>query len=419
MTQEKTELIKFVDRESNREFAKDIYLNTDLRELRMMLQAEIGCPFNFEMGAQTIPVGDEFQRSVGDIMEKQIINLRIQTNQVKEHVKEHVKPVDNSDKENLCNQVLLTKNKPEPKEEQNIEQSFQSQQQAESSEAEHKHSFHPIQTTNECKTIPSFVEYQLSKDEEDDIMTWMNKKKPVNKILEFMEATEDRSKEFAVRAFIAKLLSPPKQPPENSKRLFIKTAEKTLPLYHYKADIIETRSYYTFLVIGETGTGKTTLLDAFVNHLTGMNFVDQWRWKLADENHMKVKRPGESQTSEIIRYVINDVRNEFNIIIIDSPGFGDTKGYEQDDIITNQFENYFKELNEIDYVLLTVKSSETRLKPVTKYVYDRIQQIFGKDSKSRFLLMCTFADDRIPVVLHTMDDLIYYKKFFTFNNFTS
>jgi polynucleotide 5'-kinase involved in rRNA processing len=40
--------------------------------------------------------------------------------------------------------------------------------------------------------------------------------------------------------------------------------------------------YYTLLVIGETGSGKTTLLDAFVNKLTGIDYTDQWRWKLVN-----------------------------------------------------------------------------------------------------------------------------------------
>jgi ABC-type phosphonate transport system ATPase subunit len=49
-------------------------------------------------------------------------------------------------------------------------------------------------------------------------------------------------------------------------------------------------------VVGETGSGKTTLLDAFVNKLTGMEFSDNWRWKLVDEDHLKDVPSGKSQT---------------------------------------------------------------------------------------------------------------------------
>lgn len=84
-------------------------------------------------------------------------------------------------------------------------------------------------------------------------------------------------------------------------------------------------------MIGETGSGKTTLLDAFVNYLNGMSFEDNWRWKLVDESHLNIVAEGISKTSKITEYYINDHRNQFNIKIIDTPGFGDTKGLKTDD----------------------------------------------------------------------------------------
>ena len=82
----------------------------------------------------------------------------------------------------------------------------------------------------------------------------------------------------------------------------------------------------------------------------------------------------------------------FNIKIIDTPGFGDTKGVSKDNETVKQFEKLFKDISEIDYILVTVKSSETRWTPGTRYVYDRVQEVFGKDAVDRFVLMCTFAD---------------------------
>lgn len=57
------------------------------------------------------------------------------------------------------------------------------------------------------------------------------------------------------------------------------------------------RRYYTLLIIGETGSGKTTLLDAFVNKLTGMDYIDNWRWKLVDQDHLHHLGGGISKTS--------------------------------------------------------------------------------------------------------------------------
>ena len=46
--------------------------------------------------------------------------------------------------------------------------------------------------------------------------------------------------------------------------------------------------------MGETGSGKNTLLDAFVNYLADMNYDDPWRYKLVDENNIKDVPLGES-----------------------------------------------------------------------------------------------------------------------------
>ena len=72
-----------------------------------------------------------------------------------------------------------------------------------------------------------------------------------------------------------------------------------LPLFEYKGIYDHLKKYYTLLIIGETGSGKTTLLDAFVNKLTGMEFIDNWRWKLVNEDHLNHLSHGTSKTSEI------------------------------------------------------------------------------------------------------------------------
>lgn len=87
-----------------------------------------------------------------------------------------------------------------------------------------------------------------------------------------------------------------------------------------------------------------------------------------------------------------------------------------DDRITEMFQDFFSEIESIDYILLTVKSSETRLLHGSKYVYDRIQQLFGVDAKDRFILMCTFGDDKIPECIATIGNTFSYEKYFTFNN---
>ena len=49
------------------------------------------------------------------------------------------------------------------------------------------------------------------------------------------------------------------------------------------------------------------------------------------------------------------------INIIDTPGFGDTRGQVWDDKITQMFEGLLHELDTLDYLMLTVKAADNRL----------------------------------------------------------
>ena len=107
--------------------------------------------------------------------------------------------------------------------------------------------------------------------------------------------------------------------------------------------------------MGWTGEGKTTLLDAFVNYLIGIEHEDGFRYKLTNENINNLK------TEEINTYFINisrdneDKKKEIFIRKIDTPGFGDIK---KDDNI-KKYKSLFKEIAELDYIVVTNKSSNT------------------------------------------------------------
>ncbi len=94
--------------------------------------------------------------------------------------------------------------------------------------------------------------------------------------------------------------------------------------------------------------------------LTGMEYIDNWRWQLVDERAIAEKNKnviGASKTASITTYYINDCLNKFNMRIIDTPGFGDTSGIKVDDQITEKFSELFTQLPEIDYIILTIKAS--------------------------------------------------------------
>lgn len=261
---------------------------------------------------------------------------------------------------------------------------------------------------------------ELSGSEKDGIIALLNEGYGVDKILQFSGVSQGTIKADAIESFVSNLLRPPKPPPQRRKRLSVKTNGESLPVYHYKSREQFGAKYTTFLVLGETGTGKTTLLDAFANCLEDMQFTDNWRWKMVDEDSMKDKHTSKSQTSDITYYYITDKRqteNPCNIKIIDTPGFADTEGITADEKTIKKFEELFKtEISELDYILLVVKAGETRWTHQARYVYDRVQELFHKAAADRFILMCTFADGGPPQVISTLKPHVAFEKFFTFNN---
>ena len=251
------------------------------------------------------------------------------------------------------------------------------------------------------------------------IKSLLEKDLTLDDILFTLRFTKGSNEENLVKSYLNELAGELKPIPNNLTELFVKIEGDKLPCYQYPEKEIRGKKYYTLLVMGETGSGKTTLLDAFVNYLAGMKYEDKWRYKLVNENHMKDKHTKESQTTEITNYYVNYERNEgeeINIRIIDTPGLGDTKGVLQDNKIIKKFEKLFQEIGELDYILITVKSSTTRMTASNKYIYDRILEIFGKDAKERFVLMCTFADGATPSAVNVLKDAIYFKEYFCFNN---
>ena len=87
---------------------------------------------------------------------------------------------------------------------------------------------------------------------------------------------------------------------------------------------------------------KTTLLNSFVNALLGVEMNDNFRFTIISENFNKSQ--AFSQTTEVKYYNIRSIGNYPSVKIIDTPGYGDTRGIERDKEITDQIKIF------IDYI---------------------------------------------------------------------
>ena len=161
------------------------------------------------------------------------------------------------------------------------------------------------------------------------------------------------------------------------------------------------------MVVGATGAGKSTLINGLANYIMGVDWKDDFRFKLIVDAYEAGKSQVKSQTRWITAYTIHQQEGSplpYTLTIVDTPGFGDTDGLERDMEITRQVKEFFSirgsnGLDHIDGIGFVTQSSLARLTPTQQYVYDSILSIFGKDIAKNIFLMVTFADGQKPPVV--------------------
>lgn len=180
---------------------------------------------------------------------------------------------------------------------------------------------------------------------------------------------------------------------------------------------------YVVLLVGATGAGKTTLVNGIANYIFGVQWDDDFRFKLITDEGSGSQ--AQSKTQYITAYTIhrqNDSPFPHTLTVVDTPGFGDTTGLEHDKRFVAQIKHFVsisggKGIAHIHGIGFIAQASLARLTPTQRYIFDSILAIFGKDIESNILLMTTFADGKKPPALDAVKAAkIEYCKFFKFNN---
>ncbi|XP_072900478.1 uncharacterized protein [Hemitrygon akajei] len=162
----------------------------------------------------------------------------------------------------------------------------------------------------------------------------------------------------------------------------------------------------TIMVLGATGSGKTTLINGMINYILGVEWGDNFRYMLTQEETGRSQ--AESQTSTITAYKLHHQVGfiiDYSLTIIDTPGFGDTRGISRDKEITDNIQEFFTSpqgVDQIDAICFVTQASLFRLTPTQKYVFDSILSIFGKDIAENIQILVTFADGKGPPVLEAL-----------------
>ncbi|EFX70717.1 hypothetical protein DAPPUDRAFT_202129 [Daphnia pulex] len=166
------------------------------------------------------------------------------------------------------------------------------------------------------------------------------------------------------------------------------------------------RNHKVIILMGATGCGKSTLINGMVNYILGVKWNDPFRFKCVREDETTAKNQAISQTSTVTAYTLrhhDGMAVPYSITIIDTPGYGDTRGVQRDKEITRKIHQFLTQqetrVDEIHAACFVAASGNSRLTATQSYIIDSVLSIFGKDVKENIRLLVTFADNAHPPVV--------------------
>jgi GTP-binding protein EngB required for normal cell division len=172
------------------------------------------------------------------------------------------------------------------------------------------------------------------------------------------------------------------------------------------------------LLLGETGVGKSTFINAFVNYLafdsfeqarsneptvlitasflitTGDDF-EEHIIKIVDfdnSNNEDFDHPGQSVTQQCRSYVF-PLRHSSGrkLRIIDTPGFGDTRGIDQDDLNIEHILQYINNLTHLNAICFLLKPNASRLNMFFQTCFLQLFSLLGSNAQQNIIFCFTNA----------------------------
>ncbi|XP_039541141.1 uncharacterized protein LOC120488458 [Pimephales promelas] len=157
----------------------------------------------------------------------------------------------------------------------------------------------------------------------------------------------------------------------------------------------KTKPHKTILMVGETGTGKTKLINNMINYMLDVQREDKVWFEITDDDQTSVH----SQTSIITVYGFYIQESKTDLTIIDTPGYGDTRGVEKDKEIAKSLLVLSKCdecIQTLDAVCLVIKATQNRLSDRQRYIFDAVQSLFGSNIDENIVLLFTHSRGSVP-----------------------
>jgi GTP-binding protein EngB required for normal cell division len=171
-------------------------------------------------------------------------------------------------------------------------------------------------------------------------------------------------------------------------------------------------SVSNILLLGESGVGKSTFINAIVNYLTfdtlqqahskqpkvvmpvsflmtvGDNFQEKIVRLGGEDPNEDHEHPGQSVTQYCRSYVFT-IGTRTKIRLIDTPGMGDTRGLDQDDRNMQHILSYINNLSHLNAICILLKPNESRLNIVLRSYFNRLLGFLGENVRHNIVFCFT------------------------------
>ncbi len=159
------------------------------------------------------------------------------------------------------------------------------------------------------------------------------------------------------------------------------------------------QSSFKMVMIGETGSGKTSFLQLLLNYGKQFGKEDYILDQVSSFVKSDVARPNqqvwESDTTESNKYTAK--YGDFSLEIIDTPGFGDTRGDDQKKKNTANIIAILKKELYINCVCLIINGTQVRLTIAMKDVITQIVSILPPSVLRNIIVVYTFSRDKFSL----------------------
>ncbi|KAJ3655980.1 hypothetical protein Zmor_015087 [Zophobas morio] len=169
------------------------------------------------------------------------------------------------------------------------------------------------------------------------------------------------------------------------------------------------RSDINLLLLGETGAGKSTLINSISNYFNYPNFKEAQKEKIdilipvllntmessnvssqnEDKLHGENKRT--TQYGKVYLFPIKMDDKTFDLKLIDTPGIEDRRGMEQNNLILDNILAYLKRQGKLHAICLVLKANQTRITNSVEYYLKYILTRLDERPSQNIIFITTYS----------------------------